>query len=333
MSFSSSDIQIFILTVNRPAYCEQAVQSVLAQKGNYDIWVLDNSDNDDTEIIIKKYPNVKYIRTKRGTLSANFTKMQELISKPYVLTLHDDDLIHPCYLELALKALNTYKDIYLIAPKQNSFFTPHPPKEYYTVKVLSSKHWLIENQPDFALCFWEEPSPSWSGSIINAKFYKNIDVNWYLKTYGKVFDWPLMIQVMPEGKAVIFQDKNCFFYRIHQGQNTNCKDTGITLEQLTNYLFFFKKYALLNKQLYKIYFRRSVSNSLSNWRFWTSKKETAQKTEKEFLEYLIKKDIITKAMLFYYKTNSKAVTKIFAVPFKLYCKRNYYKKMIKYFKA
>ena len=329
MTFTSSDIQLFIITVNRPAYCQQALESLLAQKGPLDIWVLDNSVNDDTEKIIKKYPKVNYVRTDANIPSANLKKMQELISKPYTLTLHDDDLLHPNYLELALKILNHYKDISFIGPKANCFYSQNPPEQYYKIKTLSTKHWLIENQPDFALSFWDKPSPCWSGSIIISQYYKNINTDLNAKTYGKISDWPLLIEMMPKGKAVIFADKNCFFYRIHKGQDTNCNDTGISLTQLTNYLAYFKKYALTNKQLYKIYFRRSVSNAISNWRFFTSKQELAKKTEDELLIYLKEKNILTWPMIFYYKTDRQAITKIFNIPFKLYCKRNYYKKFLK----
>lgn len=329
MIFSTSDIRLFIWTANRPIYCQQALESLLAQQGELDIWVLDNSDNNETAEIIKLYHNVNYVKTDTNINFANFKKMQELMQKPYALTLCDDDLLHPNYLQLALKALNKYNDISFIGPKQNQFFTSEPPKDYYKRNTLSDKHWLIDNQADFALSFWDTPSPSWSGSIIKSQYYKNINPDRIKQLYGKLFDWPLLVEVMSKGKAISFWDKQCLFYRIHKNQDTVCNATGITIDQLSNWLQFFRQYALKNRGLYKIYFRRAVTNVLANWRVFTSKEERKKKTEAELLQFLKDKKLINKYMLLYYKMNQKTITKILSIPFKIYCKKNYYKKTLK----
>lgn len=329
MTFSTTDIRLFIWTANRPAYCKQALESLLAQKGALDIWVLDNSNNDETKEMLQFYPNIHYIKTDKNISLANFKKMQELMQTPYVLTLHDDDLLHPDYLELALKVLNKYPDVSFIGAKQNQFFTAEPPAEYHQRPILSDQHWLIENQADFALSFWDRPSPSWSGSIIKSQFYKNINPDLIKQRYGKIFDWPLLVEIMHTGKAISFCDKNCFFYRIHANQDTVCDATGVTLEQFVNWLNLFHQYSLEKTDLYKIYFRKSVSNILNNWRIFVSSKEKVKRTEKELLQYLKDKKLLTECMLFSYNMAKRKLTKVFNLPFKLYYTRNYYKKMLK----
>lgn len=330
MTFSTTDIRLFIWTANRPAYCKQALQSLLAQKGALDIWVLDNSNNNETQEVLAAFPDIHYIKTDPAISFANFKKMQELLKTPYALTLHDDDLLHPDYLELALKALNKYPDVSFIGAKQNQFFTAEPPAEFHQGPKLSGEHWLIENQADFALSFWDKPSASWSGSIIKSQFYKNIAPDLIEQRYGKIFDWPMLIEIMHTGKAISFCDKNCFFYRIHANQDTACDATGVTLEQFINWLNLFHQYALEKTPLYKIYFRRSVSNILNNWRIFVSSKEKVKRTESELLQYLKHQKLLTNAMLFYHNMAARKITKIIALPFKLYCKRNYYKKMLKH---
>lgn len=329
MTFSTTDIRLFIWTANRPAYCKQALESLLAQKGTLDIWVLDNSANDETKEMLKNYQNINYIKTDKNISFANFKKMQELMQTPYALTLHDDDLLHPDYLELALKVLNKYPDISFIGAKQNQFFSSEPPVEYHRRPVLSSEHWLIDNQADFALSFWDKPSPSWSGSIIKSQVYKNIDPDLIKQRYGKIFDWPMLIEIMHTGKAISFCDDNCFFYRIHANQDTVCDSTGVTLEQFINWLNLFHQYSLEKTDLYKIYFRRSVSNILNNWRIFISSKEKVKRTEKELLQYLKDKKLLTECMLFSYSLTKRKITKVFNLPFKLYYKRNYYKTMLR----
>ena len=63
-------------------------------------------------------------------------------------------------------------------------------------------------------------------------------------------------------------------------QDTVCDATGVTLEQLVNWEDFFRRYASTKRGLYKIYFRRAITNLLDNWRMFTSSRERAPKTEK-----------------------------------------------------
>lgn len=93
---------------------------------------------------------------------------------------------------------------------------------------------INQMKPDFALSFWDKPSLSWSGSIIKSELYKKVLPDVLRQRYGKIFDWPLLVEAMQTGKAVSFCDKNCFFYRIHAQQDTVCDATGVTLEQLVN---------------------------------------------------------------------------------------------------
>ncbi len=97
------------MTRNRPDLLKQTLKTLLWQIGGpFDIWVIDNSTNEDTANLIKKeYPQVHYEHTIGGALFlANLEKMKSLMTTPYTLTLHDDDLLAPDYLVNALKLLN-----------------------------------------------------------------------------------------------------------------------------------------------------------------------------------------------------------------------------------
>ena len=73
------------------------------------------------------------------------------------------------------------------------------------VVIQPEEFWELINQmkPDFALPFGDKPSLSWSGSIIKSELYKKVlpDVLW--QHYGKIFDWPLLVEAVP-GKASLF---------------------------------------------------------------------------------------------------------------------------------
>lgn len=65
-------------------------------------------------------------------------------------------------------------------------------------------------------------------------------------------------------------------------QDTVCDATGITLEQLVNWEDFFRWYASTKRGLYKIYFRRAITNLLDNWRVFTSSRKRAQKPKRNY---------------------------------------------------
>lgn len=131
--YTIDDIQIFVTTHNRASLLKETLQSILAQTVSIqNITVLDNESTDNTaEIVLQlKDKGVRYVHTT-GFLG-NFKKAQELVSRPYCMLFHDDDLLHPTYLENALKALNSYPNIALITTTQSAFANnsvPQMPKQ------------------------------------------------------------------------------------------------------------------------------------------------------------------------------------------------------------
>ena len=97
--YTIDDIQIFVTSHNRASLLKETLQSILAQTVPIkNITVLDNESTDNTaEIVLQlKDRGVHYVHTT-GFLG-NFKKAQELVSRPYCMLFHDDDLLHPAYL-------------------------------------------------------------------------------------------------------------------------------------------------------------------------------------------------------------------------------------------
>ena len=112
MKYTVDDIDIYIMTHNRADYLMLSIESLLNQSaGVSKITVLDNESTDNTLSAVESFSSrgVRYIRTK-GFLG-NFKKAQEIASGKYVMLFHDDDILHPLYLELALQVLNEKDDI------------------------------------------------------------------------------------------------------------------------------------------------------------------------------------------------------------------------------
>jgi len=101
------NIQLYILSRNRPNFLRVTLDSVLKQNHSsikFEIIISDVSDNDDVcKMIDKDYSqkNIKYI--KRNIVLSNMRHIQLVVSEldsEYAVIFHDDDVLHPDYMHV-----------------------------------------------------------------------------------------------------------------------------------------------------------------------------------------------------------------------------------------
>src|SRR5690606_29230089 len=105
-------VSVLIPTYNRPHFFEKALKSVLKQTyPHLEIIICDNSDNQQTKQIVKKYQKlsntqIKYVRNPKniGPI-ANQQQCFTLSTGEYINYLMDDDLFHPQKIEKMLPYL------------------------------------------------------------------------------------------------------------------------------------------------------------------------------------------------------------------------------------
>ena len=121
MTITPRDIDIFILTYNRCKFLKESVQSVLNQSvKDISITIIDNASTDETESyvksLVKNHPNIKYIRNKENKGSEySYNVAKELADKTLMMCFHDDDILHPKYIEIALKYFNKYPSLNILS--------------------------------------------------------------------------------------------------------------------------------------------------------------------------------------------------------------------------
>lgn len=235
MTIEINDIEIFIPTHNRSFYLVQAIQSLLTQTaGIKSITVLDNDSIDDTEEVVNSFNDigVKYVKTS-GFLG-NFNKAQELASKKYVMLFHDDDLLHPKYLEMALKALNKYDDISLIATRSTGFSDENIPN--YS-ENLNEEHYLFKSQQDFAKHMYFIENIAYASAIYRTEDFKKESLEY--EKFSKFNDWPFIIKMAAHGSSILFNDFNVSFSRVHAQQDSVTSENYPSFEQIVNWDKFF----------------------------------------------------------------------------------------------
>jgi glycosyltransferase involved in cell wall biosynthesis len=110
-----NDIDVFILSYNRSNYLKMMIESLLAQTvGEFEITILDNGSTDNTKEVINSFnnENINFIGSEQNNGALwNFKRAQNLSTKKYTIMFHDDDLIHPKFLEYVIKALNEFDNV------------------------------------------------------------------------------------------------------------------------------------------------------------------------------------------------------------------------------
>ena len=261
--YSIDDIDVFIITHNRSEYLRQTLDSMIVQsvKPNK-ITVLDNESVDDTEQVVKTYEKYDFAYKKTFGRYGNFLKAQEIVrssNAKYVMTFHDDDLLHPEFFEKMLLALNSLdeapallmstfswfpsKEMQINIPIQRSYELP---EAYLYPEQLNNDYIVVKNSKEMTrliLAAENPPSPRINPCICSALYRKDVflarvPLN---DIYGKIDDIPLMIEIASKGNIVILADTNAVFHRSHRLRDAHSVTTGNTLEQSLNWIKTFTK--------------------------------------------------------------------------------------------
>jgi len=107
----NQQITVYILAYNRPEYLNDCLSSLSKQTfRDFHIVVLDNASQTDLISVVRQYDNldIDYIRHPYNIESiGNFSHAWNAEKNtPYFMIFHDDDIMHPEFLERGLKIMN-----------------------------------------------------------------------------------------------------------------------------------------------------------------------------------------------------------------------------------
>ncbi|WP_455497340.1 glycosyltransferase family 2 protein [Coprobacter sp.] len=243
MKYNIDDIDIYVMTHNRAGYVKQSIDSLLNQSaGIRKITVLDNESTDETKSVVESFSSrgIKYIKTE-GFLG-NFRKAQELASRKYVMLFHDDDILHPKYLEMALQVLNEKENISLITTRYTEFFDDNLPP---IPDEVSSDYYFFKKQKDFATHMYFLERIAYATALYRTSDFRKTPIEY--EKFNKFNDWPFMVKISRYGNTVLFNDPSLFYIRRHKGQDTWTSTNTPSLQQIINWdKFFYNKVGAWN---------------------------------------------------------------------------------------
>lgn len=239
MSCDASDIDIFVLTYNRADLLPSTLRSLLAQSvRGASITVLDNASIDATEIAVQPFFKfgVRYERAASNLgWAGNLSRAQAMARRAWTLIFHDDDLLHPRYLEYALKAINGSSRLSLLASAMSFETAPKEDDWASTAPEVT----VCEGAGDLAALMYSGFPLHFGSAIYRTDVLRTL--KWEGDIYGKIADRPFLLTAADQQVAVVFRSP-LIRYRMHASQDSMTSENGPFALQLAALHCCFHRY-------------------------------------------------------------------------------------------
>ncbi len=224
--YQAGDIEVFIFAHNRAAFLRETLECYLGQTvTGFRLVILANGPTPEVDAVSKEYAakGVDTI-TERKVLNVHgcVSRCRELASRPITIMAHDDDLIHPAYVETVLKCYNQVPNLNMVLSAMGEWDEEPFSREYHS-------HFVLLNRAELsAYIFIGKPFAFSSSSYKTEALKKSPGPDF--SRFGKVNDVPFMLGVCGDQKAVVLQFPfvKC---RSHKAQDSKNFVTGPTAEE------------------------------------------------------------------------------------------------------
>jgi glycosyltransferase involved in cell wall biosynthesis len=215
-----NDIDVFILSYNREGYIAESIYSLKKQTvGDFPITILDNGSSDNTKEVVKKlkYNDIKFVGSdKNNGVIWNLKRAQKLSNKKYTMLFHDDDLLHPSYLEVAIKTINNH-NVSVVCGGMKATYSPRI-KNFTPI----SKTIIFKDSSIFSAYMYAGFPVNFSSVIYKTNNFKKLSVE--QEIYGKIADRPMIIDAINDRVGLL--PGSCVQYRLHDSQDSQNSKTG-----------------------------------------------------------------------------------------------------------
>lgn len=213
-------IDVVVLTYNRAEFFEKTLRSVCDQTyPDFTVKVLNNGSTDNTEEVFNKvkaeYPHRKfdYLKLEENHLDQYFIdRKNEFITADYVIVFHDDDLMHPRYVEHLMKIIPEHPEFVILGGKTK--ISEHPEELEWDEPTGK---FIIGDMRDMVKWYFIGDTMSFPAICYKSVWYKNTKYREDL--YGNRGDFPFVMDIAEHGKVCRLEDR-FLHYRLHKGQDT-----------------------------------------------------------------------------------------------------------------
>ena len=227
-------VSIIIPTFNRPKYFQEALESALNQTyRNFEIFITDNSTEDDTENLMKdylqKYSNIKYVRYKDFTANDNWDSARKYNNPDaeFVNYLLDDDLFYPKKLEVMVEVFRNNPKVSVVTSIRNTI----DKDGNITGKMLMPRPEVLNNdvllKGEDAGTLMFSTGQNYVGepttALIRKKCLRDNDLCWTDNESGffSLIDISTWLQLFEKGDLFYIANESLSAFRKHEEQTTN----------------------------------------------------------------------------------------------------------------
>ena len=226
-------LDVFILSYNRADFLLETLESLKAQTfQNFRIIVLDNASTDNSAEVVRSFSQTRsatlYQQPANIGWLDNFLKVGSLAEADWVMAFHDDDIIHPRYIEYAIAALERHPDCRLIASNYVGVYKTS--LEAMTGQDLNKDYWLFDHAAHFASFCYTLNKVHFGSVIYQRDSFRRLTRE-HILPYGKIGDRPAMIETLRAGGGAIVFKAPYIQYRIHASQDSQSSTSGPFLHE------------------------------------------------------------------------------------------------------
>lgn len=261
-----SKITIAIPTYNRQDYLYSCINSIINQSfQDWQIIIFDNNSNFNINEFCNSFKDSRIKcdinKANIGNLN-NFRKIFNYqFDSEYLVVFHDDDAMHPKFLDENLRFMDNHTNMVLAASLANFVKDHKQMNRFIDFDKINS---IILNSPDelvklickdFDLCF---------GSVVyRTKFLE--DSSSCIDKFSKWFDRPYLVNLSKKGTIGIIKNK-MVNYRIHSGQDSQVSNDNLNkMLDIIGNLFSYYKDILnpLDAKDKKVFYSFSTNNIIN----------------------------------------------------------------------
>jgi len=218
------DLTIYIATHNRGAYLEETLESLRAQTLQGFRWIVgDNASTDDTPARLEKWAQRGVRICRSETLLApwrNIRRGADLAETPWVVLFHDDDLLHPRFVEQVARVLSADPEAALVSAGFRS--TPAPSPSDWTALAGIAKP--CPDRASFATALYRGYAPHFGATVYRTDVARRVEGR--VEEFGKICDYPFILENLTADRHAILLPEAWVQYRIHPGQDIQGRASG-----------------------------------------------------------------------------------------------------------
>lgn len=197
-----ADIEIVIIAHGHSNALQRQLHALANQTVRVGcITVIDNGSTDDTASVVRQFGDERFavryypMECRCENDARCFQLSQQIAQKKYIAVFRDDDIVHPQFVELALRAINEFHDVVVVSGGTESLYNPDDanlepqrfcPLVWHGRQAVLNQ--LVSNKVSFSCC------------VCRTDVYKS--VRYDDGRYGGFFGEPFLLEMLCRGTIV-----------------------------------------------------------------------------------------------------------------------------------